>query len=81
MKNLRIKNKGVNLYHINNIKTKVMTQNINYNGLMITNEESQTVGNCIDLGFSTENTKSIIEQMRKENISYLGKKALEKFRK
>jgi hypothetical protein len=53
---------------------------IDYNGTMITYDESQTVGNCIDLGFSTENTKGIIEKMRKENVSYLSKRQLEKHR-
>ena len=54
---------------------------INYNGMFISYDESQTVGNCIDLGFGTELTKQIILEMRKKNISYLSKRKLEKYRK
>jgi len=52
----------------------------NYLGMMITELESQTVGNCIDFGFSTEKTKSIIEKMRAENIDYLGRKEISKLK-
>ena len=54
---------------------------INYNGMFISYDENQTVGNCIDLGFGTELTKQIILEMRENNTSYLSKRKLEKYRK
>lgn len=53
---------------------------INYLGMLITELESQTVGNCIDFGISTEKTKSIIETMRLEKIDYLSKKEISKLK-
>jgi hypothetical protein len=53
---------------------------INYNGMQITFNESQTVGNCIDLGFSTEKTKEIIEDLRLNGLDYISKRKLEKYR-
>lgn len=54
--------------------------NIDYLGLMISYNESQTVGNCIDLGFGSEKIKSIISLMRLVNADYLSKKDLEQYR-
>lgn len=41
--------------------------------------QSQTIGNCIDLGFSTEKTKEIILKMKSLNIDYLTKEELHNF--
>jgi hypothetical protein len=61
-------------------KTIEIMKTINYNGMMITFNENQTVGNCIDLGFSTEKTKEIIEDLREKGIDYLNKRKLESYR-
>jgi hypothetical protein len=53
---------------------------IDFNGRLITFNESQTVGNCIDLGFSTEKTKEVIEDLRLKGVDYLGKRKLEAYR-
>jgi len=37
-----------------------LNNTIDFNGMLISYDESQTVGNCIDLGFGTEKTKAII---------------------
>lgn len=48
--------------------------------MLISYDESQTVGNCIDLGFGSEKAKLIIADMRENGIDYLSRKALEKYR-
>lgn len=53
---------------------------INYNGMLISYNESQTVGNCIDLGFGTEKTKTILNKMRNNGVDYLSRRSLEKYR-
>lgn len=60
----------------------MLNQNImNYQGMNISFYENQTVGNCIDLGFSTEKTKNIIIQAREKGMDeYLSKRKLESFR-
>ena len=51
-----------------------------YFELELTNDENDTVSNCIGLGFGTEKTKSILLEMRKNNIPYLGYRKLEFYR-
>jgi len=55
-------------------------KNIEFNGILISHDESMTVGNCIDLGFGTEKTRKIIEIMRSYGLHYLTRKELEMYR-
>lgn len=64
-------------YQNNNKKIEIM----NYLKMEISFYENQTIGNCIDLGFGTELIKEIILEMRSNNLDYLSKKQLTKFRK
>ena len=64
-----------------NIQEKNETvRNMNYQGMMITYDEDQTVSNCITLGFSTEKTKDILVKMRGMGFAYLSKNRLENYR-
>ena len=64
-------------YQNNNKKIEIM----NYLKMEISFYENQTIGNCIDLGFGTELIKEIILEMRSNNLDYLSKRELAKFRK
>ena len=64
-------------YQNNNKKIEIMT----YLKMEISFYENQTIGNCIDLGFGTELIKEIILEMRSNNLDYLSKRELTKFRK
>ena len=64
-------------YQNNNKKIEIMT----YLKMEISFYENQTIGNCIDLGFGTELIKEIILKMRSNNLDYLSKRELTKFRK
>lgn len=53
---------------------------IEFQGILISYDEDQTVGNCIDLGYGTEKIKAILNIMRSESIDYLSKRKLEQYR-
>jgi tRNA(Met) C34 N-acetyltransferase TmcA len=53
---------------------------MNYLNIEISFYENQTIGNCIDLGYGSELIKEIILKMRENNLDYLSKKELTKFR-
>lgn len=59
---------------------KNLNNTIEFQGMIISYSEDQTIGNCIDLGFGTEKAKLIIADMRENGISYLSHRKLEKYR-